>query len=210
MRRSIACHSTTGMSSGPLGLWCRVSSPPEKKSPEPRLSFNVKGQRLSDNLAMIDGSMVSETNGAVSFFINPDSVQEFEVKTGLYGAEYGIKSGGQFSLITKSGTNDLHGTLSGFTATTIWTPATSSTPDLDPSSNATSLGRWRGKPLSAGPAKGKGQGLVVRLLQWAADSPVPFAHRKRVLYQFDLPLLTAPPDPKPAFTHYSSINSHLN
>ena len=75
------------------------------------LSFNVKGQRLSDNLAMIDGSMVSELNGAVSFFINPDSVQEFEVKTGLYGAEYGVKSGGQFSLVTKSGTNDLHGTL---------------------------------------------------------------------------------------------------
>ena len=73
--------------------------------------FNVKGQRRSDNLAMIDGSMVSETNGGLQFLINPEAVQEFEVKTGLYGAEYGIKPGGQFSLVTKSGTNDLHGTL---------------------------------------------------------------------------------------------------
>ncbi len=83
------------------------------------LMFNVKGQRRSDNLAMIDGSMVSETNGGLQFLINPDSVQEFEVKTGLYGAEYGIKPGGQFNLVTKSGTNVLHGTFSGFTATTI-------------------------------------------------------------------------------------------
>ncbi len=75
------------------------------------LNFNVKGQRKGDNPAMIDGSLVSETNGNVQFFVNPDSVQEFEVKTGLYGAEYGIKPGGQFSLVTKSGTNDLHGTL---------------------------------------------------------------------------------------------------
>ena len=74
------------------------------------VQFNVKGMRQSDNYGMIDGSMVSETNGSLQFFINPDAVQEFEVKTGLYGAEYGIKPGGQFSLITKSGTNDLHGT----------------------------------------------------------------------------------------------------
>ena len=96
---------------GAFGALVPGVQPTREKITGARLSFNVKGQRLSDNLAMIDGSMVSETNGAVSFFINPDSVQEFEVKTGLYGAEYGIKSGGQFSLITKSGTNDLHGTL---------------------------------------------------------------------------------------------------
>jgi len=42
---------------------------------------------------------------------NPDAIQEFEVKTGLYGAKYGIKPGGQFSAITKSGTNQLHGTF---------------------------------------------------------------------------------------------------
>jgi hypothetical protein len=74
------------------------------------VQFNVKGMRQSDNYGMIDGSMVSETNGSLQFFVNPDTVQEFEVKTGLYGAEYGIKPGGQFSLVTKSGTNDLHGT----------------------------------------------------------------------------------------------------
>ena len=75
------------------------------------MSFNVKGMRRSDNYAMLDGSQVSETNGDLQFFVNPDAVQEFEIKTGLYGAEYGVKAGGQFSLVSKSGTNQLHGTL---------------------------------------------------------------------------------------------------
>ncbi len=75
------------------------------------VQFNVKGLRQSDNNGMLDGTMISETNGSLQFFINPDAVQEFEVKSGLYGAEYGIKPGGQLSAVTKSGTNDLHGTL---------------------------------------------------------------------------------------------------
>jgi len=76
-----------------------------------RLSFNVRGMRKSDNLLMVDGTMMSEGNGASTHDHNPDAVQEFEVKTGLYGAEYGVRPGGQFSLVTKSGTNQLHGTL---------------------------------------------------------------------------------------------------
>ena len=75
------------------------------------VAFNVKGMRRSDNYVMLDGSQVSETNGALHLFVNPDAVQEFEIKTGLYGAEYGVKPGGQFSLVSKSGTNQLHGTL---------------------------------------------------------------------------------------------------
>ncbi len=75
------------------------------------LTFTVKGLRNSDNVALIDGTLVSETNAGLEWFINPDAVLEFELKTGLYGAEYGTKPGGQFSVVTKSGTNGLHGTL---------------------------------------------------------------------------------------------------
>jgi len=75
--------------------------------------FNVRGQRLSDNVAILDGGTVMDINGgfALASAISPDAVQEFELKSGQYGAEYGIRPGGQFSLITKSGTNQLHGTL---------------------------------------------------------------------------------------------------
>jgi hypothetical protein len=62
--------------------------------------------------------MVSETNGSLRFFMNPDAVQEFEVKTGCNGAEYGIKPGGQFSLITKSAPTTCTGRPTGCSATT--------------------------------------------------------------------------------------------
>ena len=75
------------------------------------VAFNVRGLRRGDNNATLDGSQMSETNGSLQFFANPDAIQEFEVKSGLYGAEYGIKPGGQFSAVTKSGTNELHGTI---------------------------------------------------------------------------------------------------
>jgi hypothetical protein len=75
------------------------------------IDFNVRGQRGVDNIVLIDGTMVSQGNAVVTFFESPEAVQEFEIKTGLYGAEYGVKPGGQFIMVTKSGTNTPHGTL---------------------------------------------------------------------------------------------------
>jgi hypothetical protein len=73
--------------------------------------FNVRGQRIIDNVVLMDGAIISQGNAVTTFNVNPDALQEFQVMTGLYGAEYGIKPGGQFSLITKSGTNSPHGTV---------------------------------------------------------------------------------------------------
>ena len=69
----------------------------------------VRGHNRGDNVYYLDGSMISEGNGATSFRPNLDGLQEFEVKTGLYGAEYGIRPGGQIIAVTKSGTNSVHG-----------------------------------------------------------------------------------------------------
>ena len=41
---------------------------------------------------------------------NPDAVAEFRVIESTYGAEYGRNAGGIVSIVTKSGTNTLHGT----------------------------------------------------------------------------------------------------
>lgn len=73
--------------------------------------FNVRGNRPLDNVVLLDGGILSFGNGQLTLYASPDAVQEFEIKTGLYGAEYGIRPGGQFSMITKSGTNTPHGTL---------------------------------------------------------------------------------------------------
>src|SRR5262249_1275731 len=40
-----------------------------------------------------------------------DAVREFKILTGTYSAEYGRQAGGQIIVTTKSGTNDLHGSL---------------------------------------------------------------------------------------------------
>jgi hypothetical protein len=41
-----------------------------------------------------------------------DSVREYNVVSNDYGAEYGKKAGAQVSVVTQSGTNQLHGSLS--------------------------------------------------------------------------------------------------
>ena len=64
----------------------------------------------------VDGIDANETSAGGSNFApirtNPDSLAEFRVLTGNATAEYGRNSGGQVAMVTRSGTNDLHG--SGF------------------------------------------------------------------------------------------------
>src|SRR5271166_5123016 len=46
--------------------------------------------------------------------ISQDAVEEYRVSSALYDAEYGTQAGGQIDVVTKSGTNDLHGSLFGY------------------------------------------------------------------------------------------------
>ena len=62
----------------------------------------------------LDGIDTNETSAGGSQLSpvrqNPDSLQEFRVLTGEFTAEFGRDSGGQVTMVTKSGTNQLHGT----------------------------------------------------------------------------------------------------
>ena len=53
------------------------------------------------------------TNGpagsAAGTALGTETVREFRVETNAYGAEFGRNTGGQINVVTKSGTNDLHG-----------------------------------------------------------------------------------------------------
>jgi hypothetical protein len=76
-------------------------------------AFSVNGMREAANGYILNGVSVQETGysgaGAVP---NLDSISEFRIITNNFDAEYGNYSGGQINVVTKSGTNALHG--SGF------------------------------------------------------------------------------------------------
>ena len=73
-------------------------------------SFNVNGQRGDYNLYLLDGAAIKEyQHGSNTFSPSVDAVQEFEVATSNYSAAFGSEAGAQVNLVTKSGTNSLHG-----------------------------------------------------------------------------------------------------
>jgi hypothetical protein len=74
-------------------------------------SLNVAGARTNFNSYSLDGVVNTDPNfGTYLFQPSVDALQEFKVETSTYGAEYGHGIG-QVNVITKSGTNEYHGTL---------------------------------------------------------------------------------------------------
>src|SRR4051812_46310288 len=77
--------------------------------------FSVHGGATSDNNYQVDGTEVNDLMASGSFsggivVPNPDTIQEFKVQTGQYDASYGRNAGANVDLVTKRGTNTIHGT----------------------------------------------------------------------------------------------------
>jgi hypothetical protein len=73
-------------------------------------NLSVNGQRETANYFGVNGSDVEEdVNAGTAVIPNLDSIAEFRIITSNFDAEYGEYSGGQISVITKSGTNEFHG-----------------------------------------------------------------------------------------------------
>jgi len=77
--------------------------------------ISIRGARPEQNSFLLDGTdVMGPTNqipgsvGGQSFGV--DAVREFRVETSTYSAQYGRAAGGVINVITKSGTNELHGT----------------------------------------------------------------------------------------------------
>ena len=76
---------------------------------------SVGGQRPRNNNFMLDGvdNNRKDVTGP-TVYISPENVAEFSLLQNQFSAEFARSNGGQFITVTKSGTNDFHGTLFGF------------------------------------------------------------------------------------------------
>jgi hypothetical protein len=80
------------------------------------LGITVSGQDIRSNVYLLDGTLLNDfTNGpagsAASTALGTEAIREFRVESNSYSAEFGRNYGGQINAISKSGTNQFHGTL---------------------------------------------------------------------------------------------------
>jgi len=75
--------------------------------------FTINGARSQDNLITFDGAVGVRTraNGTSVTTADADTIQEVQVLTSSYSAEYGRSGGGQIRMVTRSGTRDFHGSF---------------------------------------------------------------------------------------------------
>jgi outer membrane receptor protein involved in Fe transport len=97
---------------------------------------SVAGSSGPENNYILDGVNTTDPAfGGSGANLPFEFVQEVEIKTGAYGAEYGRSTGGIFNVITKSGGNEIHGDAFGYFTTqalvreTKQFPFTGSAPD---------------------------------------------------------------------------------
>ena len=75
-------------------------------------SISINGGPNSMNGQLLDGSNnIQSYIGEVAINPGVDAVEEFKVQSGALSAEYGFTAGGVINMVTKSGTNKLHGTV---------------------------------------------------------------------------------------------------
>ncbi len=87
--------------------------------------FNVAGARSQSNIFLVDGVSNQDTqiNSPLNNFRITDAVQEFTVQTSVAQAEFGRGTGGQVNIVTKSGTNQFHGSAFHFLRNTVFDAA---------------------------------------------------------------------------------------
>jgi hypothetical protein len=87
--------------------------------------FSVAGARSQSNIFLVDGVSNQDTqiNSPLNNFRITDAVQEFAVQTSVALPEFGRGTGGQVNIVTKSGTNEFHGSAFEYVRNTIFDAA---------------------------------------------------------------------------------------
>jgi len=81
----------------------------------PTSGLNMSGQRARANLVNVDGADATDNSvNGVRSTVSQEAVQEFQIITNNYAAEYGRAAGGVVNIITRSGSNAFHGDVFGY------------------------------------------------------------------------------------------------
>jgi hypothetical protein len=93
--------ATDDLTRGPAGLSGASST----------VSFSVNGGRNTSNGWTIDGADNLDRGANLTLYTypSPDAISEFKNMRGQYSAQFGRNASGQIDVVTKSGTNSLHG-----------------------------------------------------------------------------------------------------
>src|SRR5260370_1705005 len=83
-----------------------------KQTPQSGLSFY--GSNGRGNSVTVDGGEFNDDSGGVRPNLSQDGVQEFQINRSNYTAELGGAGGASINIVSKSGTNRVHGSLYGF------------------------------------------------------------------------------------------------
>lgn len=83
--------------------------------PAPTSGLNIGGQRGRSTLVQVDGADFTDNSiNAARSTVSMEAVQEYQVATNSYNAEFGRATGGIINVVTKRGTNDFTGNIFGF------------------------------------------------------------------------------------------------
>src|SRR5438067_7326851 len=116
--------------------------------PAPTTGLNFGGQRGRSNLVQVDGADNTDNSvNASRSTVSQEAVQEFQVVTNSFAPEFGRSSGGVVNVVTKGGTNDLHGNLFGFLRHKSFQARNAFAPITDPPFNRKQFGFTLGGPF---------------------------------------------------------------
>jgi carboxypeptidase family protein len=83
-----------------------------KQTPQSGLSFY--GSNGRGNNITVDGGETGDDAGGVRLTVSQDAVQEFQINRSNYSADLGSATGASINIVTKSASNNVHGTVYGF------------------------------------------------------------------------------------------------
>lgn len=80
----------------------------------PQSGLSLYGSNGRGNSVTVDGGEANDDSGGVRLTLSQEAVQEFQINRSNYTAELGGASGAVINIVSKTGSNELHGSLFGF------------------------------------------------------------------------------------------------